>query len=862
MSTSKGRLSTGASDGEEKPLSLKDRVRALIQRIGWRNLTGILLGLMLMVYGVYWLTREPEVPPAVRLQRALKSLDESGNRTISARRLAQGLRDIGYQDPDFAGGVAFVLGIASFREAKSDVEELDPESKELRFLTAVTELREAERLALVADRRPEWAFSLGYSLHNVGSAEEAILLLEEAVSTYSPEKTTASMLLAEAHLLSQSVDGAKRALELNTELLQDESIKPEERNKANLQRVQILLRLDRRAEAEQALAELPGDASGDLALVVLRAQTDMEEGKYQQASDNLKELASGKSFERVYSGQASYLMGVCAEKLADQNAEKIRVFREQNPGEPEGDAVRLSRDAMLGYLREAINFYETTLERFERTHEAVAAQLGLAEVFRKAGRHEESLEFYAAVLRPIRRPNSFRNRWISVKRLREIVVTAWNGWVEQGKYQEAIDLANMMSPAIPLDESRELTARANQRWAESLEVEISKLSIEKRVDRLEELKLRWKESGAAYSRLATTLGSSGAYHEALWTSAEDFVKGHEFAGAVEQYTKFIETKATTLIPTAMVRRGTALMDLDRFDEAIRDYETTVTNYPTDPAAFQARYLIGQCYFEQGNLLQAERAWRKILESSDLAPNALEWRRALYSLGKSLYHSADLSLRRIRREQPTGRTNEQQDLLIAGYQQLDDAVIRLEEYLNRYPAGAETHEVRFLLAKSLQKSAEYPAEKLRSAETDNAKAQYRKQVQERLDRALVEFQQLQVELAAIQGTGRLDLVGQMLMRNCYIDMAFCYFSLERFEEAITAYGNSAARYQQDPDSLTAYMQIANCYDRLQKPSEALSTLAQAKLILKQLPDDSFPKTAGGMRRDDWEQWLDWAMRLHK
>jgi hypothetical protein len=49
--------------------------------------------------------------------------------------------------------------------------------------------------------------------------------------------------------------------------------------------------------------------------------------------------------------------------------------------------------------------------------------------------------------------------------------------------------------------------------------------------------------------------------------------------------------------------------------------------------------------------------------------------------------------------------------------------------------------------------------------------------------------------------------------------------------------------------------------MQKPAEALSTLAQAQLILKQLPDEAFSGTPSAMSRDDWQRWLDWATTLH-
>jgi tetratricopeptide (TPR) repeat protein len=192
---------------------------------------------------------------------------------------------------------------------------------------------------------------------------------------------------------------------------------------------------------------------------------------------------------------------------------------------------------------------------------------------------------------------------------------------------------------------------------------------------------------------------------------------------------------------------------------------------------------------------------------------------------------------------------------------DDAIHRLEEFRDRYPNATETVEVRFLLAQALQKSAEFPALRRRTAETDNARNEFRRQMQERLERAIRELQQLQTVLQTLQSAGQLAESGQGMLRNCFFEIANCLFLLERYDAAIAAYSTSAGRYQQEPDSLIAYVQIANCYDHMEKPAEALSTLAQALLILKQLPDEAFSATPSSKSRDDWMRWLNWAMKLH-
>ena len=835
----------------EVDASLDDAAPGANTRSKTPQIVGLLLGCGLVAGSAWFFLREPEPTPAFRLKQALRYLDE--HRDQAAQNIAQELEDINYQDPDFAGGVAFVLGICAFREAGEDDDE---ESREQDYLIAGGRLREAETLELISERRAEWVHALGVSLHRVGSADEALPLLEEAVVTYPDGKIEASLLLAETYLYPQTAKDARKALAVNTEVSADPHLSTVQRDRALQQRAQILLALGRRDEARKVIADVSRETSGNQAALVLRAQTSMAEGKYREAIDILKPVASSEGLDRTYPSQACYLTGLCWEKLDRLEKKK------------------------QGQLETALTYYERTIERFERSHEALAARMGAADALRKLGRNQEALERYSEVLRSIRRPRTFRNRWISLKKVREIVLQAWDGWVENDFYSEAITLAESMSPVVPRDEAYELAARASQRWAEHLDAEIAKLPFNRQVNRQEEVKIRWKRSGEAYARLADARKTSSAYANTLWTSAEDFLKGHAFANAVDQLNAFIDLQNTAFVPAALVRRGQALMDLDRLDAALRDFEETIEIYPTDPAAFQAQYLIGQCRFERAELDLAEKAWRRVLESPDLSPTALEWRRSLFALGKLLYHTAALIQQRDKPASDKSRpevTGPDASAPIAGqpvasadvdvghaesHRRWEEAAARLQEFLNRYPGAPEVSEARFLLAKSLQRSADLPLEKLNAAETENARGEFRRQAHEMLDHAAAELRRLQADLRIEQAKGTLDLLGQAMLRNTYIEIAHTLFALGRYEEAIAAYTGSAGNYQERSDSLAAYVQIANCYDRLQKPTEALSTLAQAQLILNKLPDNAFPTANGAMTRQEWQRWITWAIQLHE
>ena len=90
----------------------------------------------------------------------------------------------------------------------------------------------------------------------------------------------------------------------------------------------------------------------------------------------------------------------------------------------------------------------------------------------------------------------------------------------------------------------------------------------------------------------------------------------------------------------------------------------------------------------------------------------------------------------------------------------------------------------------------------------------------------------------------------------------YFALDDYRKAIVAYNSAANRYPRDPQVLLAYLQMANCNDRLGDHGEAVSMLVQAKVILKQLPDEAFKSRNTSLSKQEWANWLDWGRRLRR
>ena len=74
----------------------------------------------------------------------------------------------------------------------------------------------------------------------------------------------------------------------------------------------------------------------------------------------------------------------------------------------------------------------------------------------------------------------------------------------------------------------------------------------------------------------------------------------------------------------------------------------------------------------------------------------------------------------------------------------------------------------------------------------------------------------------------------MLRNCYMLEGAVLFDLGRYKDAIEAYSNVSSLYPNDPFVLETFVQIANCWRRLDRPDNARGAVQQAQIALERLP----------------------------
>lgn len=834
---------------------------ALDSRFKVATVVALVVGVLV---GLAWVTRTDQGPTAKEeLETALELLEDRAKieNRVEARKIAEKLDRLKYRDPDFSGGPQYVLGIVAFRSGM-DADTID---RKRHFVKAVHRLREAEQHALESRFLPEWNYALGISLFEAGAAPRSMPYLEKAIQTYPAGRIEAGMRLSSIYLDRKRPAEMRKGVQLLAQLLNEKSLRTEVRDRALLRVAMLHLALNEQAAARGALKQLSNVRAATQATRVFRARTMVASAnvlrsrrevaavsaathallqaraarEYRTALKELRPVERSTGLDTTYSRQASYLLGLCSENLAELD----------------------SLNAASKY-DEAINFYLRTARDYPESHEAVVASLRAARLLRISGRNEEAVQAYRTALKKPSDVGEFHNRWMGLEEFRTILAGEWRAWMDQNSYWEAIELSRLMSVVFPPAHTQELNSLAHREWAQSLENDLrTKPDIDRKAGTVE-LQRRRRLTGRSFAKLAELLEATNRYSEILWISAGNYREGHDFENALKQYTAYIESQPKDKLPEAYVERGRVLMDLDRLKEAREHFQKVLDAHPKSTAAYVARFLLAQCLLESGDAKQAERMWRKTLTSRQLKPTAREWRLSLFSLGRHLFHLARIDRERAAEFRRANNVKQAVARRDSAKARLAEAVLRLEEYLGRYPATREAIEARLLLAKTLQERADIESEHAAEADVDYVRTQHRNRGRAYLRGAIAHYRKLQTDLLLAEDRSPLDDLHKSFLRDCYFESAHALYALEDNQQAITAYTAAANTYPEDPHVLLAYLQMAGCQNRLGDRPEALSLIVQAEVIYRKLPETSFKPPKTTLTRREWGELLQWARRQHQ
>ena len=746
---------------------------------------------------------------------AFKALDEG--RFEEARAAVSRMLKSGRLPRSEYGGPLFVLGAVKTHEAEHQA---GADQRRIDYLVASRYLKEARSYGFPPERATVALFLLGTSLVESAQFDEGIETLNELLASKLPADhplvwETHRVLANTCLLMPRPIPD--KALEHNEALLGRPNLSLDEQGGVLMQRAECLARLERFEEAQAAAATVPPEANR-------RGEVQLMQGKIvlDEINATLQRIAT-QDRQRVISDSAAKVAAAMQllEQAKSLDEQKTHVTRQAGYHIGRGLELQGNRDA-------AVQQFARTRQLYSDTVEGIAAALAEADLRRQQGDIEGSLVAYRRVLESFNSPATYQSIIMPLSQVRDRMMAALKYYVEREHFAEAIDLLEDFPPMFSRTEQLELRGDTLQQWGNKLAGEAVENDAQSGADRSAGLH-HLRAAGLAFEQLAELRYATRFYSDDLWHSAENYFRGHSFSRTVDILSKYLDNEPVLRNAEAHLRLGQAYLALGKIPQSIASFEECIEFHPLDSSTYQARIDCAKAYWNQGNTSRAEQLLRDNIAGSALKPISREWKDSLFELGMLLHEM--------------GRHEE--------------AIGTLEEAVERYPQDAQRLVAQYLIGESYRRWGQEQFARVEQARTTSEREKNLDLATQRLTTALLHFEEVQRTITLkTHDINREPLMGTML-RNCYMlegtvlfDLGHYTHDLGRYKEAIEAYSNVASLYPDEPFVLETFVQIANCWRRLQRNDKARGSIEQAQIALDRLPPEADFASATALNREEW------------
>lgn len=645
----------------------------------------------------------------------------------------------------------------------------------------------------------------------------------------------------------QRLEDHEKAVEFYDQALQSAPVDPFMVHMAKIdalrntrQAEQLTAALGEVDKIRQAMPDLAPDRRTSLALQ--EAGILNEQGNYVAAEKKLRTLLESNP-DQVSSGM--FLIELArTQRLAGQKTLALDTLQKviSEPAPHSSDTEVLRGQAFLLTARtfaemanydKALYWFKRTVSEYPEADEALAARLGIAETYLQLGELDAASNAYAAVTPEIRKLPPGGNRWIDIKaaKLALQVQSEWN--TTKGHYRDALRFV-MLEESILANPDRDVRLRRAsilRRLAQvtGQEAEAVRGDQEKWQAKRLETERAWREAGDAYLYVAEQFDGTTQkeYPDDIYEAAQCYQAAGAHQQATDVLRKFIkEVPLDSRVPLARLDLARQYEVTGKWNEAIETLQSLERTSANTLAAFEGTHLLGKAYVRKGPEFygQAEEAFLSLVESAQVDPQSLWYRKSLLELSRLLHRRG----------------------------QYDRAIMRLSEYIQRYSDGQDALSARYLLASSLRSQGLAALAKSRDEVRLHEKESLKRIHREKLQSAIEDYRRL-VELYERQSV-QLDPLRQQEYRNVMFELADSLFDLGLTEEARQAYNLIVYRFENLPAVMPAYVQLAAIYQGLGERDQLSAVLERAKWTLEKIPDQKFLEQVGGPTKGYWQDWI--------
>jgi tetratricopeptide (TPR) repeat protein len=742
---------------------------------------------------------------------ALKAYDEG--RYEEARTAVGRMLTSGRLPRAEYGGPLFVLGALKAKDAEGQP---TAERRRIEYAVAARYLTEAHAYGVPETREASSNFLLGKSLIESGQFDEGVRVLSELSSHEIADAAVAiesQRLLAETCLVMPSPRLAD-ALRHNDALLANQKLSSDQRIDALLQRAECLSRLERFDESRKAVADIPasGPRAALIAIVTGRILLDEVEAALQKLPTADRPKAVSQFADKLTAALNEL------NKASKLDSQKKQLAHQSN--------YQLARGLELkGDSEGALKQYARTRQLYGDTYEGLAASLVEADLLRQKGDLDAAMIGYRRVLESYVAIPVYRSHVLPIAKLRDRLTAALADLQQSKHFNEALALVERFSPAFSRAEQLELRGDTLEKWGLYLLSKQTDDNPSANRDRAAGLQ-RYRAAGVAFEELAQSRFATKSYTADLWRGAENFIQGQSFSRAVRLLDQYLEYEPELRHAPALLRLGQAHLALNQIPQSIAAFEECIEFHPLDGATFQARIDCAKAYWQQGDTGHAEQLLRLNIAGTTLKPASPEWKDSLFQLGTLLHEQ----------------------------NKYEEAIDTLENAVERYPEDPQRLVAQYMIGESYRRWAQDFLDDARRSTTASERDKNTQEATKRLNIAFNHFGEVQRTITLKTHDIHSDPLTGTMLRNCYMFEGAVLFDLQKYKEAIEAYSNVSSLYPDEPFVLETFVQIANCWRRLNKHENARGAVKQAQIALDRLPPTSDFASTTILNRDEWRMLL--------
>jgi len=503
-----------------------------------------------------------------------------------------------------------------------------------------------------------------------------------------------------------------------------------------------------------------------------------------------------------------------------------------------------------GRLESARDRYAAVVQTFSFSEDLPAAILGLAEVQAQranieGGTQDDAIEHFTTLVHMLK--TGAAHAEVTRERVGESLQGRFNEQFAQGNYRVALAYATLGEKLFGIDDAppelvRSL-GRAHRKIAEDLLAAagpsaVSLAELDPATQR--EARAHLIRSGEYSRQFSQRMVEKDRTEEAdaLWQAADDFDRAGDLDASVLSFRQFS------------------------------------ADFPNDKRNGQARMRLAQAFHARGDIEMASREYRQIIEDRDSSagPTGVLADAAYVPLARCLLSDADPSNdaegeRYLQTVLGGGAGTSQTSAYRAALLEQGEHAYRMgryeqaigsfEEFVQRASSGtpgageAGLHEVLYRLAEAYRRSAASIATTLEAALPDEEARRLDMARKERLAKAMELYEQARGRLDEIRVRTALQ---DLYLRNAHFYLADCAFDLKEYTTAIRLYDAAKDRYNRDPASLVAMVQIVSALIAQGDSEKARTANARAVRFFESLPASAWDDPTLPMTRKDWERWL--------